>query len=135
MAFTHGTNATLTINSVVLAGFFNDLSFERTVDTAETTVFGNAAKNYIPGLTDATLSVSGFYDKTATTGVVYALEAILSGGVAVTAVVRPAGASTGNYAYTVSVILTGYTLASTVGDAVTVSADFQCTGAVTPAVL
>lgn len=135
MAFTHGSNATLTVNSVTLTGFFNDLTFDRSVDTAETTVFGNAAKTYIPGLSDATLSLSGLYDKTATTGVIFALEAILAGGVAVTAVVRPAGASTGNYAYTVSVILTGYSIGSSVNDAVQVSADFQCTGAVTPAVL
>ena len=88
MAFVHGVNAVVTINSVVLTGFFNDLSFERTRDTAETTVFGNGSKTYIPGLTDATVSLSGLYDKTATTGVIYALEAIWSGGVSVTAVIK-----------------------------------------------
>lgn len=135
MAFTHGSNATLTVNSVALTGFFNDLSFDRSVDTAETTVFGNTAKTYIPGLSDATLSASGLYDKTATTGVVFALEAILAGNAAVTAVVRPAGATTGNYSYTGSVILTSYSLASTVGDAVQVSAEFQASGTWTIAVL
>lgn len=137
MAFTHGINALVTINSVVLGGFFNDLSFERTVDTAETTTFGATgnAKTYIPGLTDATLSLSGLYDKTATTGVISALEAILAGGAAVAAIVRPAGSVSGNYSYACNVILTSFPISSTVGDAVQVSADFQVTGPVTPTVI
>lgn len=135
MAFTHGSNAVLVVNSGALTTFMNDVSFNRTADTAETSTFGVTSKTYIPGLKDGTLSVSGLYDKTTTTGPVFILEAIYLANAAVTCVWNPAGTTTGNYAYTFSAILTSLDISSGIGDAVQVSAEFQATGTITPSVL
>lgn len=135
MAFSHGKNSTLVVNSGTMTAFLNDISFPRSVDTAETTVFGLGAKTYLPGLVDGTLSGSGGYDPTASTGPIAILEAVLVGGAAVTVVYKPGGASSTNYSYSMSAILTSYEIASSTSDWITISFEFQVTGAVTPTVL
>lgn len=135
MAFSHGKGATLLINAGAMTGFLNDVSFGRSVDTAETSVFGLTAKTFLPGLVDGSLSGSGGYDPTTTTGPIFILEAVLSGGVAVTCVYRPAGASSGNYSYSFSAILTSYEITSSISDWVAISFEMQITGAVTPSVI
>lgn len=132
MASVHGKGATLTINSGAMTGFANEASLSRSVDTAETTVFGLSAKTFLPGLADGTFSGSGFYDKTSTTGSMAIMEAVYSGGAAVTCQYRPAGGGSGEYSYAFSAILTSWDITSSLGDAVGVSFSMQVTGAVTP---
>src|SRR6478609_325623 len=62
MAFQHGTNADFYVNGFDATGFSNKVGTDGSVDTAEVTTLGKTAKNYIPGLEDATSSFSGFFD-------------------------------------------------------------------------
>lgn len=130
MPFSHGKGGTLTLNSGALTAYINEVTLSRTFDTAETTVLGVTAKTYVVGLADATISGSGFYDPTASTGPIAILEAIFSGAAAVTFQYRPAVGS-GHYNYAGSAILTELELSNGLGDAAGVTFSLQVTGAVT----
>jgi len=132
MAAVHGKDATLTVNAGALTGFANDASLSRSAETAETTVFGLSAKTFVAGLKDGTFSSSGFYDKTATTGSVYILEAVYAANASVACVYRPAGAGAGHYSYAFNAILTQFDITGSVGDAVAISFELQIDGPVTP---
>ena len=84
MAFRHGRNAAFYINSVNLTSFLDTLELPFEVETADTTTFGNNWKSGIPGLIGASISGSGSYDPTNTTGPSSAILAIIGAGTAVT---------------------------------------------------
>jgi hypothetical protein len=67
--FTHGKSTVFKIDDSGgtlrdISNTLTDVSFPRSVDTAETSSFGDSAKTYIVGLSDATISVSGNFDAT-----------------------------------------------------------------------
>lgn len=132
MAFVHGKSAVFKLDDSGgtlrdLSSYLEDVSFPRSIETAETTTFGSSAKSYITGLTDATISLSGKFDATA--------DGYLAGVVGQSATLSfeygPAGSTGGNVKYTGECILTSYEVGATVGDAVTATVELQVTGAIT----
>jgi len=129
--FVHGKSTHFEIDDT--GGSSRDISdtltsvdFPETVDVAETTAFGSSAKSYIVGLTDATVSVSGIWDAT--------VDGYFKGGAepaSRTFIYGPAGDTGGNVKYTGEAILTSYSTSNPIGDVVTFSAEFQCTGTIT----
>lgn len=133
MAKHHGKDSTFTIDGVELTTYLDSITMPETVDVAETSTMGQDAKTYIEGMSGGTISISGRWDETATTGP----DAVLSGlkGAGESAFVYgPAGDATGAVTYTGNAILTGYSRTSPIGDVVAFTADFQITGAVTRAI-
>lgn len=130
MAFRHGRFAEVTVNSVALSSFLDscDLSMEN--DTAETTTFGKTWKTHLPGLNGASLSLSGNYDPTASTGPSATLVALL-GAAAFPVVVEPGGDVNGQLRHSFNALLTSYSESSPVGDKVTISAEIIVDGAIT----
>ncbi|MGA1036659.1 MAG: phage tail tube protein [Ilumatobacteraceae bacterium] len=128
--FVHGKSTHFEIDDT--GGTSRDISdtltsvdFPETIETAETTAFGSTYKSYIVGLRDATISVSGIWDATVDgyfIGTEPATRSFIYG---------PAGDTAGNVKYTGEAILTSFSVSNPVGDVVTYSADFQCTGGVT----
>jgi len=104
----------------------SSVSFPREVDATETTSFGSNQRTYIVGLANSTVSVEGYFDSTFD-----GYLAGIVGAVAGTIEYGPMGSTVSNIKYTAEAILTSYELSSGVGDAVTFSAEFQITGAVT----
>lgn len=133
MAFTHGSLATLEIDPnggttyTDISEYLNEASPDIEIDTAETTTLGKTAKTYIPGLEDATFSLSGLFDPTADT-LFYSLKRAVPNP---TFRYRPAGAGTGLPEYTGEVILTSYSIGTTVDDAATIEAELQSTDSMT----
>ena len=130
MAFVHGKTAVFKIDNSGgslqdISAYCDNVDFPLTSDTAEVTTFGDASKEYIAGLRDATVSISGSWDATA--------DAILAGivGVAGTFEYGPAGGAGGAVKFTGEAICTSYNVSAPVGDKVSFSAEFQCTGAIT----
>jgi hypothetical protein len=82
VSFQHGKNTYVQIGSHNLSGFCNNIDVTMTADTAESSTFGNSAKSYITGLTDATFALSGLWDGTTTVNEVQTLSATgtVSGG-------------------------------------------------------
>ena len=140
MAFVHGKSSLFKVDNsggslVDLSAFCEDVSLSRDIETAEVTTFGDSAKEYITGLTDATISISGKFDANGASSVDSVLSGILGQAATVTYNYRPnsAAISATNPEYQGEAILTSYEVAGSVGDAVTFSAELQCTGAITRA--
>lgn len=134
MAFRHGSKAQITINSVDLSAFSDNLSLDLTPETADTTGFGSTWRTHLPGLIGASLSVSGSYDPTATTGPAAAITDCLAAQASagyVAVVDKPGGTASGQRTSTFNAILSNYNETSTVDDKTTWSAELTITGAVT----
>lgn len=129
MAFVHGKTAVFKIDNSAgslqdISAYCDSIDFPMTMDTAEVTTFGDSSKEYLAGLKDATISISGSWDATADA----ILAALTTAG---TFEYGPAGSTAGLVKYTGEAICTGYTVNAPVGDKVSFSAEFQVTGAVT----
>jgi len=136
MAFTHGKGAVFKIDNSggtlqTLTAYVDSIDFNNTVDTAETTTMGSEVKTYLSGQSDATLSVSGKWDSTASTGPDAVLNGLIGLEATSTFEVGPEGSTTGKVKYTGECFLTSYVVSAPVGDVVTFTADFQVTGAIT----
>ena len=110
-----------------ISNTLTDVGFPQTVDTAETSSFGDSAKTYIVGLSDSTVSISGNFDAT----VDGYLAGILGQAATVSFEYGPEGSTAGYVKYSGEAILTSYEKSGAIGDVVTYSAEFQVTGAVT----
>jgi len=136
MAFTHGKGAVFKIDNSggtlqTLTAYVDSIDLNQTVDTAETTTMGSEVKTYLSGQSDGTVSISGKWDSTASTGP----DAVLAGLIGLEATstfeIGPEGSTTGKVKYTGECFLTSYVVSAPVGDVVTFTADFQITGAIT----
>jgi hypothetical protein len=94
------------------------------VETAEVSAFGSSAKEYIVGLQDGTVSLSGMFDGTATgTDVVF--SAVLGSTTKQNVIVAPSGHSNGASAIVLESDDTSYEVSGAVADVVQTSAEFQ----------
>lgn len=138
MAYIHGKKSKFEIDNsagtpVDISAFCEEVSLSRDIETAETTTFGDNAKEYIIGLTDATISVSGKFDAAGASTVDSVFSGILGQDASVTFAYTPGGgaASSTNPKYTGECYLTSYEVSGSVGDVTSFSASLQCTGAIT----
>lgn len=120
MAFKHGKDTKVYVNSSNYSTYFNNADASRTADTAESTTFGNSAKTYIAGEKDGTVSLAGFFDATAD-GV---LQPLL-GGADMDLVIGIDGLDTGDKATFLQGFINNYSVSSPVGDIVATSIDVQ----------
>jgi len=140
MAFVHGKKSVFKIDNSAgtltdLSAFCEEVSLSRDIETAEVTTFGNDSKAYITGLTDGTVSFSGKFDAGSASAVDQVLTGILGAASTVSWAYRVNSASTSstNPEYQGEGILTSYEVSGSVGDAVTFSAELQCSGTITRA--
>lgn len=131
MAFVHSKNTVITVASVDLSAYVTQSSeLTKTTETHEVTAYGDSAKEYAPGLNDATFSMEGTYDGTAVSGPRAKLNSIYAGNAAVTISRRPEGTGSGKPEDEFQAILTSYVETAPVNDMISWSAEFQITGAV-----
>lgn len=128
MAFVHGKGASILLNGKILSPFLSSYDQTISVETAETTTFGSSEKNYVAGLRDGTVSLSGYFD-----GAAGAIDATFSSALgdstaAVLSIADEGITVTGNRALVVQAHDTSYQVTGAVGDAVSVSAEFQVDG-------
>lgn len=140
MSFVHGKKSVFKIDNSAgtltdISAYCDEVSLSRDIETAETTAFGDDAKTYITGLSDATISVSGKFDAGSASAVDPVLSGILGSASTVSWAYRANSASTSstNPEYQGEGIVTSYEITGSVGDAVTFSAEVQCTGTITRA--
>lgn len=132
MPFVHGKSTDFRIDNsggtlTDISAYCDSVDFPQTVETAETTTFGDSSKDYIVGLKDSTISFSGKWDSVLD-GV---LAPILGQAATVSFQYGPAGSTVTNVKYSGECFLTSYQVTGSVGDVVTFSAEAQVTGAVT----
>ena len=128
VSFKHGRLAELTINTKALSLFTDSVDLDIKVDTADTTVFTNTWKTAIAGLVGETVSLSGSWDPTVTTGPASVLTALL-GAAPFACIVYPAGNNAGQgTSHTFNALLTDYKESSKTTDKVAFSASLLVTG-------
>ena len=130
--FRHGKSTVFKVDNsggslTDISNTLTDVSFPQSVDTAETSTFGSAAKSYVVGLTDSTLSISGNFDATVDAH----LAAVLGQAASLSFEYGPEGSTAGYVKYTGEAYLTSYEKSGAIGDVVSYSAEFQVTGAIT----
>lgn len=136
MAFVHGKGGVFKIDNAagtlqILTAFVDNIDWNNTVDTAETTTMGAEAKTYLSGQSDATFSVTGKFDGTAVTGPHVILTGLVGLETTSSFELGPEGSTAGKQKILGECFLTNYTFSDPVGDVVSFNADFQVTGAVT----
>lgn len=130
MAFKHGKEAAFLLGSDDLSAFCDSIEWSRTRETGETTTYGKDDKTYLAGLRDASFTISGKFDSTATTGPAAVLNAAIGSDTATVAKIREEGTGSTLPEIEVSCFCTGYDESIPVGDIVSFKASFQCTGTV-----
>lgn len=137
MAPRAGRFAAVTAGGTALSAYIDSSEYSQDIDTAETTTYSTSSnsKTYIVTLQGATLSFSGHWDPTSSTGPAALINTIISAGTAVTWVHYPGGTASGQRSNTFSGIVTNFTESSDVGDDVKFSCEVLMTGAVTVASL
>ena len=126
MAFVHGSNSDIVVDTTNISQYVDSVTHDRSVDTAETSAFGNDDKTFIAGLEDGSFSISGHWDTTE--------DAALDGtfdGALVSLTYGPGGSAGGAIAYTCSALITSYSITSSVSDRVNWTASLQRSGALT----
>lgn len=129
--FRHGKDAYFAIvipagSTVNLSSGLDDVSLSRSVNSAETTVYGLGDRRHIPGLREGTFDFAGHFSSTHEEKLIAALGSTGYG-------VRygPAGNTAGRRKYSASVVITSLDVSSPVDDKVSISGTFLVTGAVT----
>ena len=135
MAFVHGKGGVFIIDNAAgspttLTAYVDQWSISQSVETADTTTMGAEAKTYVSGRSDATVSVSGLYDSTASTGPDVTLNGLVGLETTSTFELGPEGGTAGKIKYSGECFLTGYEITVMTSDVSKFTADFQVTGAV-----
>jgi len=130
--FRHGKNAVFKVDNsggtlTDISNVLNSVSFPREIETLETTSFGSSNRSYVVGFTDATISIEGSFDATVDAH----LAGILGQEASVSFEYGPEGSTAGYVKYTGECYLTSYETSAGVGDIVSMTAEFQVTGAIT----
>lgn len=128
--FAHGKNVNVFLNEFDFSTYFNDVSASTSVDTAETSAFGTSAKSYIVGHRDGTISLSGMFEGTASTGTDEFFDDALGNATKTKIIVAPQGNSLAAGAIMLVADDTSYEVSSAIADVVQASAEFQSTDAV-----
>lgn len=123
--FAHGKNVKVYVDEFDFSSYFNDVTAGTTVETAETTAFGSTAKEYLAGLMDGTISLSGMFEGTADTGTDDYFSGALGGTNKQKVIVATSGHSVGARAVMLQSDSTSYEVSGSIGDVVQTSAEFQ----------
>tara|TARA_Y100001973_G_C5130550_1_gene297522 strand:+ start:511 stop:918 length:408 start_codon:yes stop_codon:yes gene_type:complete len=127
------TDFNITIGGADFSGSLAAVTLDISREQLETTAFGDAARTYIAGLQDATLTLS-FHQDFAASAVDSTLHSALGSEVAV--VIKPTSAAVGatNPTYSFNALVTQIQpFASNVGDLATQDVTFPVSGAITRA--
>lgn len=126
MGFLHGKNTVVKLGANDISDYTSSTEIKQKADTHDTTPYNSGSHTYAGGLLDATITISGTYDTTVTTGPGDAIRALL--GTEVDFTYQEQGTGTGKPQRLVSVIVSGFDQTAPSDDMVSWSADLQCTG-------
>jgi len=119
----HGRLTRVYLNAYDLTGFYRKTESELTREVAETTVFNQADKTYLPGVRDASISLEGLFDG-AVDGIEEVLLAALNADPTIINIC-PQGDALGNVAYGLSTLETKYAIDASKDDIVTLANELQ----------
>lgn len=129
MARVKGTLAVFKWGANDISQYIDTLDFNPTYDTDEVTGYGKTGHVFLGALTNGTVSFSGTYDSTASTGPRAVLRSSI-GGANVSATWRPEGTGAGKPQDIFDCVLTSYTESAPVAGYIKYSATGQVSDAV-----
>jgi len=131
--FYHGKGFRILVDAYDLSTYFSEATASYEIETAETTTFGNTSKSYVVGLADGTVSLSGFFDSTGAGSIEQVLQARRGVEEGTVLTLFPAGHATlGRRADLFVAHETSVETAGSIGDMVSLNADFQGSGTAHP---
>jgi len=130
MAFRHGKDTYFMLDETDLTLRLDEVTMPDEIEAAESTVFGQGAKTYQPGLEDASISFSGKYQ--ADVEELYAqIKAKQRLGTLIPWVFGPEGPGEGRRRRTGVGVVTQFEISNPVGEIVSFSGEIQVSGVVT----
>lgn len=126
-AVIHFSTAGSTTGAIRMSSGFNDSSLERSVDTAEISVYGDSDKRYLAGLRDQKFTLKGNFSSTHEKK----FTALLGNSTGGYIIYSPESTTAGRRKFRGSVIIDSLKLGSPIGDKVGLEIGMQWTGAVT----
>jgi hypothetical protein len=109
-----------------------NIGFSRQNDTHDTTTFGKEGHTFIAGLTNGTITIDGWWDKTASTGSATVLDSLMGlDAVTLGWEYMPEGNVNGNVKYSGECVLASLDFTQPVADLISFSATLQISGDVT----
>ena len=127
MAKHHGRHSVFTVGGVALIGIEN-IEVNKEKDQADTTSMGDDWETSVTGMRRATITVSGRWDNTVTTGNDTVLKAAYADDDPVAIEYGPIGDDTGDPKASGDAHCTQYNRTSPLGDVVAYSAEFKVDG-------
>jgi hypothetical protein len=124
-----GYNTTVKLGSNLIAGI-NNVTFDAALDQLDTSAFNVGVRSFIPGLSGATITVSGDYDPTDTNGQV-ALVNAWSNKTLLTTTTAPEFLVNGTNGFSADAYVSAFNVGSAVEGKATVSFTLQLTGTIT----
>lgn len=116
----------------ILDGMLTNISFNRANDNHDTTAFGAEGHTFITGLTNGTITLDGWWDKTASTGTATVLDSLMGlDTVTLGWEYGPEGRTTALVKYSGECVLASLDYSSPVADLVSFTATLQISGDVT----
>jgi len=115
-----------------ISPYVSSLDFNQSNDTHDTSTFGAEGHTFTTGLTNGTISLAGFWDKTASVGSATVLDGLVGLDTSTLGFeYYPEGNTTGNVKYSGECILQDLSYSSPVADLVSFTATLQISGSVT----
>lgn len=130
MAFRHGKDTGVAVESANLTSYFASADSNHDVETADSTTFGNNSRTYVVGQRDGTISLSGMFDGDAN-AVDEELQALLGVEDGAHVLIQRGGAAADGPGLSVTFGLceaTSYSVDSPVDDIVSITFDAQADG-------
>lgn len=113
----------------ILDPYLNNVAFSRQNDTHDNSVFGVEGHTFTTGLTNGTITIDGFWDKTASTGSATVLDSLMDlDTVTLGWEYGPEGRTAGLVKYAGECVLASLDYSSPVADLVTFTAQLQISG-------
>lgn len=129
MAFNHGKNTRILVGEKNLSQFFNSADASSSVETADTTTYGDDVRTFIIGQEEGSISLSGLWDG-APGAVDEFIKAAIDADTALVYTQGVSGVKPGNAVDMTLAVSTSYSRSSPVGDVVSISMDAQGSGGV-----
>jgi len=129
MSFQHGKSSVILVNEFNLSAYFRGIETGKSVESHDTTVFGQGSKTYLPGLKDGTLSLDGLWDG-ASGAIDEKANTMLGSASGQLITVAPAGFAVGNRCDLLASRFTSYNVSDPVGDLVSIALDCQADGGI-----
>ncbi len=130
MAFKHGKDTVVKVDSTDLSAYTSESEFEETTDTHDTSAYGVEAHTYGVGLDGGTFTMGGTYDSTASTGPRAKIKTVRAAKLAVTILRQPEGTGSTLPQDSFSAICTSYKESAPVADMIKWTSAWQITGSV-----